>query len=54
VPELADLRLSLDQFEDHVAEAFAWAAQGLELGDDVGLKPDQALALGSGLALVAD
>jgi hypothetical protein len=40
-PMLA-LGLELDQAEDDVGVAFARAAQGAKLVDDVGLEPDEA------------
>jgi hypothetical protein len=37
------LRLGRDQPQDHIAVAFAWAAESAQLVDDVRLEPDEAL-----------
>jgi hypothetical protein len=50
----AGLRLALDEPQDDVAEALAGSAQGTELVGDGRLDPDQPLALGGGLGLIAD
>ena len=47
---LASRQLRLRQHQDHVAEALAGAAQGAQLVDDEGIKPNPNVALRIGRA----